>query len=541
MPGSASDDVRDLAGFGYKQELDRSLGSFSSFAAGFSYISILTGVFQMFYLGYASGGPAFFWTWPMVFLGQFLVALCFAEVASAYPLSGGVYQWSKKVGTPLGGWLTGWIYLACSILSLAAVALALQNTMPQISAWFQVVGDGSNPVDQAKNAVLLGCTLIALTTIINAVGVRLMAVVNNVGVCAELAGVILLIVLLGLNATRGPAILLETQGRGEGQPGGYFAAFLAAAVMASYVLYGFDTAGTLAEETSDPRRRAPRAILRALAAAGIAGGLLILVGLLAMPNPADPAMGQVSGGLPMVVKSVLGPKVGTVFLIEVVFAVAVCALAVHAGTVRLIFAMARDNSLPFAESLARVTGETRTPIAPAIVTGLLASAILLVNVNAPRIIERLCSVALVWANLAYLMVTLPMLLGRLRDRRRRVEDDAGLEDEADEAGPIPTRERFSLGRWGLPVNAAASAWGLFVIVNMGWPRPEIYGDDPVGRYTALLATLALTAVGATYYLAVGRLRAGVLPEHAAHVEAPSVGLGFDDPSMIDLLAPGESS
>lgn len=526
MPGSASDDVRDLAAFGYKQELDRSLGSFSSFAAGFSYISILTGVPQMFYLGYAAGGPAFAWTWPMVFLGQFMVALCFAELASEYPLSGGVYQWSKQVGSPLLGWLTGWVYLACSVLSLAAVALALQNTLPQISPWFQWFGDGSKAVDQAKNAVLLGCTLIAFTTVVNAAGVKLMAIINNAGVLAELAGVVLLIVLLGAHALRGPAILLDTQGRGDGGPSGYLAAFLAASVMASYVMYGFDTAGTLAEETSDPRRRAPRAILRALAAAGLAGGLLIVVGILAMPDPTDPAMGQVSGGLPMVIKAVLGSGLGTAFLVEVVFAVTVCALAVHAGTVRLIFAMARDNSLPFAESLARVTGETRTPIAPAILTGVLASAVLLANVNAPRIIETLCSVALVWANLAYLMVTAPRLLNRLRERSR----DEGPEDRSTSTG-----DRFTLGRWGLPVNLAAAAWGLFVVVNMGWPRPEVYGEDPVGRYAAGIATAGLLAVGAAYYLSVGRLRAGVLPEHAADAS------GYSEAPAIVHLAPGESS
>ena len=50
-------DSNELASFGYKQELDRSLGSFSSFAAGFSYISILTGVFQLFAFGFAFGGP----------------------------------------------------------------------------------------------------------------------------------------------------------------------------------------------------------------------------------------------------------------------------------------------------------------------------------------------------------------------------------------------------------------------------------------------------------------------------------------------------
>src|SRR6187455_138517 len=93
-------DSHELAAFGYKQELERSLGGFSSFAAGFSYISILTGVFELFALGFTNGGPAMWWTWPMVFAGQFLVALCFAECAGQFPLAGSVYQWSKQIARP---------------------------------------------------------------------------------------------------------------------------------------------------------------------------------------------------------------------------------------------------------------------------------------------------------------------------------------------------------------------------------------------------------------------------------------------------------
>ena len=196
MSEMKSDDTIDLATFGYRQELDRSLGSFSSFAAGFSYISILTGVFQMFSLGFAAAGPAFFWTWPVVFLGQFTVAMGFAELAAHYPLSGGVYQWSRRIGSPALGWMAGWVYLASSLLSLAAVALALQATLPQISRVFQIVGNAANPHDRARNAVLLGCILIGLTTAINAGGVRLLARINNIGVFTELLGVTLLIVLL---------------------------------------------------------------------------------------------------------------------------------------------------------------------------------------------------------------------------------------------------------------------------------------------------------------------------------------------------------
>jgi hypothetical protein len=44
---TAGDHSDDLAEFGYKQELDRSIGKFASFAAGVSYISILTGTFQL--------------------------------------------------------------------------------------------------------------------------------------------------------------------------------------------------------------------------------------------------------------------------------------------------------------------------------------------------------------------------------------------------------------------------------------------------------------------------------------------------------------
>ena len=65
-------DSADLARFGYKQELKRSLGMFSSFAVAFSYISPSTGIFTLFALGLTTLGGVFIWTWPVVALGQFM-------------------------------------------------------------------------------------------------------------------------------------------------------------------------------------------------------------------------------------------------------------------------------------------------------------------------------------------------------------------------------------------------------------------------------------------------------------------------------------
>src|SRR3954466_12141401 len=94
----------ELAQFGYKQELKRSLGLFSSFAVAFSYISPSTGIFALFGLGLSTIGGVFFWSWPIVAAGHFITALSFGEVASHIPIAGSVYQWSKYLAGKTHAW-----------------------------------------------------------------------------------------------------------------------------------------------------------------------------------------------------------------------------------------------------------------------------------------------------------------------------------------------------------------------------------------------------------------------------------------------------
>ena len=135
----------------------------------------------------------------------------------------------------------------------------------------------------------------------------------------------------------------------------------------------------------------------------------------------------------------------------------VCALAVHASAVRLIFAMARDNNLPFARFLARVQHDDRKRRSlPAVVTGVSGGdRSCLLNVNLPRIIETVCSVAIVWANLAYLMVSVPLLITRLRGWPRTQSEIAQGEVGSDQsgssrvlAGPVGPSGKSGGGRLG---------------------------------------------------------------------------------------------
>src|SRR4051794_31597402 len=196
----AVDDDRDLTQAGYRPQFRRGLGSFAAFAAGFSYLSILTGIVQNFHVGYREAGPAFFWTWPVVFAGQFCLALGFAELARRYPFCGGGYAWAGRAGSPALGGLIGGVYLASLVVTLAAVALAWQVALPALWPGFQVLDT------PARNAALLGVVLIAMSTAVNVLGTRRLALLMTAGVVVELVAAVALVALLGGHAVRGPAV-----------------------------------------------------------------------------------------------------------------------------------------------------------------------------------------------------------------------------------------------------------------------------------------------------------------------------------------------
>ncbi|MEU9864690.1 APC family permease [Streptomyces sp. NPDC047971] len=497
--GTTHDDA-SLAELGYRPELKRTLGNFHTFAAGISYISILTGTFQLFYFGIAFGGPAYWWSWPMVFVGQLMVALCFCELAARYPVAGSVYNWAKKMGGPHVGWLGGWMMMTATMVTLSAVALAYQITLPQIDPWFQFVGDGSGENDAAANAVLLGTVLILFSTLVNAFGVQLMARINSAGVFIELIAAVALIIFLAAHITRGPGtVLTDTWGLGAGEPLGYFGAFLTASLASAYVMYGFDTASSLGEESHDPSRNAPRAILRALVASFLIGGLILLFALMAVPDLQSEELA--TGGLQYVVLETLGSTIGEIFLWCVVVAITVCVLAVQAAGIRLMFAMARDNNLPAGSALARVSPRFQTPVVPAVVIGVVGVVILVVNINQPQIFSVITSIAIIMIYVAYLMVTTPMLIQRLRGKWQ------------------PREGAFSLGRLGLPINILAVLWGAAMSLNLAWPRAEVYNATGPQhwylRWGAFLFVGIVALGGFAYYWFVQRHRTGVLAEHRA--------------------------
>jgi amino acid transporter len=174
-----------------------------------------------------------------------------------------------------------------------------------------------------------------------------------------------------------------------------------------------------------------------------------------------------------------------------------------------MFAMARDNALPAGAHLAKIDPVHKTPVIPSILIGVLALLILLGNIGTPEVFTAVTSVAIIMIYIAYLLVTIPMLRKRLR---------------GEWPGPDAPKGYFSLGRWGLPVNILAVLWGLFMAINLAWPREEVYGATSwVLTWIAPIFIGIVALAGLLWYRLRGRHHVGVLAEHSAGASTPAEG------------------
>jgi urea carboxylase system permease len=503
--GAAADrDAADLARFGYKQELKRTLGVFSSFAVAFSYISPSTGIFALFYLGLTTVGGVFIWSWPVVALGQFVVALGFAELASHYPVAGSVFQWTKYLAGKTYSWFTGWIYLFAGVLTVASVCATLPLAL--IPAFNNM---GWNLAQTHSNQRIIAVLALVAITVLNIFGVKAVAIINNTGVLFEILGMVVFAFILAIfHHHQGAGVIFDTGGTS-------FTAgtFLVAMFMSLYVIYGFDTAATLAEETKDPRRGAPKAVLASVIGAFVIGAVFLVALLLAIPDMKTAIAG--AWGPANIIDANFGNGFSTVFLLVVSAAIFVCCLAIETSTIRLCFGMARDDALPISPTLRKVNPKLHTPVGACIAIGVLA-AIPFIQ-YAGVFILAIAGTGMIY--LSYLIGNLALFRARLRGWPK---------------SPAP----FSLGRWGMTFNVLALLYGGAMLVNIAWPRaatnPTPYQAALEGKLQLnfgwhwlntqpVLWTVAIVIglVGAVYFVLVQRKK-------PVHLQAPEGEVFVDD-------------
>src|SRR3954464_1735022 len=191
-------DIRDLHKLGYAQQLFREMGGFSNFAISFSIISILTGAVLLYGYGLKFAGPAInTFGWPLVSLFTLCVAAGMAELASAYPTAGGLYFWSFRLGGR--GW--AWVTASLNMLGKVAVTAGINAAAAiyLIGAFARILGipaDAHVPLFGSLTSwyfqLAVMVLIMAPQVVINCLGIRLTARLNDFSVWWHLAGVALI-------------------------------------------------------------------------------------------------------------------------------------------------------------------------------------------------------------------------------------------------------------------------------------------------------------------------------------------------------------
>lgn len=476
--GTGSADEAQLAALGYSGELHRRMGLWANMALGFTYLSPLVGVYSLFAYSLSIGGPPSIWWIVVVGAGQLLVALVFGEVVSQYPLAGGIYPWTRRLWNRRYAWLVSWIYIWAVIVTITAVA--------EFGAGFvaALVGVEATPVV----VLLTTIGLLVVAFLANYSGTGMLARIAQIGLAAELVGVIALGLFLLLFRREQPfSVFFDTLGAGGGD--GYVGVFLAASLSGLFLFYGFEACGDVAEEVADPARQIPRAMILTVLVGGVSGFLSYAGYVLAASDLPAIMSGEDADPIPSILESSLGTAGSKVFLVVIVVAFLSCVLSLQAAGSRLLYAFARDRMLPASGWVSHVSTRHAVPTNALLVVCVVPVLIALFVYFQEGVLARVTAFAVLGIYVSFQAVVLAALRQRLRGWR-----PAGV---------------WSLGTAGLVVNVLALAYGLFAIVLLLTPAPGT--ETFLDRWIVAIG-LAVVAGSGLLYLLVAK------PDrHSSHV------------------------
>jgi len=422
----------------------REFSLWSAFALAFSDVSPIVGIYSVFAIGLAAAGPAFFWAFPIVLIGQLMVTGVFGDLVSRWPFQGSVYAWSRELLGVRYGWFANWAYSWGLTITLASVALA--------AAGFFAPAIGLTSLNATQTS-LLAVGILALGSVANMVGHKFLRILFYVSMTAEL------VASLGIGAAmlffhRVHPFSILFSGMGTGHGAGWLATpFLAVIGFTGFSFVGFESAGSIAEEVRGARRVLPKAIRLSLAAAGILVMFAALGLVLAVPDLGAVLTGKDTNPIATTLETHLGSAMGRTLLVMLTIGFTASMIAVQAAVSRAIWASARAKELPFSGVFSKLSGSERLPRRVIALTGIIAAVLLFIH--NPKVYTLLLSAATAGFFVSYAM---PLVAAAyVRAKGRWVP------------GPV------AMGRVGSTVTWIAAVWIVLETVNIAWPRNEYAG------------------------------------------------------------------
>ncbi|MFD0902951.1 APC family permease [Actinomadura sediminis] len=444
------------------------MSPWANLSLGFTYLSPVVGVYTLFAYALATGGPPMIWSFLIVGIGQFMVALVFSEVVAQFPVAGGVYPWARRLWGRRYAWMTGWVYMVALLVTIASV---VYGAGPYIAATFGFTAT-------VNTTIVCALVLLGLATAINFMGTKVLAMAALIGFTAEILGALAVGGwLLIAHREHDLGVLFDTFGTGGG--GSYLPAFAAAALIGVFQYYGFEACGDVAEEVADPGRLIPKAMRRTIYIGGAAATFVCLALVLSVTDIAAVVSGEAADPVSTVLDQAFGDVGAKIVLLVVLLSFLSCAMSLQAAASRLAYSYGRDGMILGSSLLKKFSQARHVPPYALVVAALVPAAIVLGSKFSTDAITKIISFASLGIYIGFQMVVLAALRARLK-------------------GWVPSG-KYTLGRWGLPVNIAALVYGVIAIVNMAWPRTP---DSPwYDNWIVALSGLVVIGTGLVYMAA----------------------------------------
>ncbi len=307
-----------------------------------------------------AGSILLVWTLGAVIAGG--GALCLAELAAAYPRTGGIYVFLHRAYGPAVSFLYAWAkFLIMRVASFAIPSLFFADLIGSL------IGDTSQDGWSGRVPTALG--VIAVLTAINVVGVRAGGATQNVFTALK---IMILLAILGIGLMFGAGLLdafpLEPITTNPAATGPWFLLLGTALIPVLWTYGGWDESPFVAEEVRDPHRNLPRSII--IGVTGVAVLFLLVNGAyLIILSPAEIAASP-GRTLLWAMQRALGPGATVLVSLALMISTFGAANGMALTGARIAFAAGRDHAL--FRWFSRTHPRTRTPVRALVIQCVLA-------------------------------------------------------------------------------------------------------------------------------------------------------------------------
>ena len=356
------------------EELARNLSTFQLMMFGVG-ATVGTGIFFVLSEAVPKAGPAVLISFLLAAFAAGLSALCYAELASAVPVSGSTYSYAyHALGEGFAVMIAACVLLEYGVAT-GAVAVGwsgyfnelLANTvgfrLPEALSVSPIPGLDGVATGGLVNLPAVVLVLLCMLLLIR--GASESATINAVMVLIKLA-VLVLFSVIGFSAFNADHFA-NFWGAGV-------AGISAAAGTIFFSFIGLDAVATAGEEVKDPQKALPRAIIGALIIVTIAYMAVAGAGIAAKPVDFFSTEAAGEAGLSKILEDITGNNLwGTVLAAGAVISIFSVTLVSLYGQTRVLFSIARDGMIP--RRFLDVNPKTMTPTYNTVVVSLIVAVI----------------------------------------------------------------------------------------------------------------------------------------------------------------------